>query len=76
MVAGRLFASLGLEPGVVPLGDQVWADTKVEAGFLAPGTVLSNVLTGESLVIDGTPLRLAALFSRYPAAMLAYSAPG
>jgi (1->4)-alpha-D-glucan 1-alpha-D-glucosylmutase len=69
-VAGRLWASLGVDAGAPPVGDAVWGDTRVS---LEPVTVDSqpvNVLTGEKLdVVDGQ-LRLGAVFAHFPAGLI------
>lgn len=46
VVAGRLFASLSPEPGVAPVGREVWGDTAIELGFVPSGTMLHDELTG------------------------------
>jgi (1->4)-alpha-D-glucan 1-alpha-D-glucosylmutase len=72
VVAGRLFASLGLDTGELPLGGAVWADTALDVPFVAPGTALRNVLTGETLAADGR-IALAQAFGTFPAALFAYT---
>jgi len=68
-VAGRLFASLGVATGVVPLAD-AWGDTSVDLPRVAAGTRIANVLTSHTLVADGGPLRLSRLFADFPGALL------
>ena len=74
-VAGRLFASLGLAPGVLPVGEAPWGDTELDVGFLLPDGSLNNVLTGETLTLRGGRIRLAECFARFPAALLHYTPP-
>ncbi len=73
VVAGRLFASLGLEPGMLPLGEAVWADAALDAAFLSDDTSLTNVLTNDAMVVSGGRLRLSAIFARFPGALLSCS---
>ena len=75
-VAGRLFTSLGLAPGVLPVGEVPWGDTELDVGFLLPDGSLNNVLTGETLTLRGGRIRLAECFARFPAALLHYAPPG
>ena len=72
VVAGRLFASLGLDPGVLPVGDAAWAGTTIDVGFLAPGTAMRNVLTGETVIVDGDRLPLARACESFPGALFVY----
>ncbi|HSD53602.1 MAG TPA: malto-oligosyltrehalose synthase [Burkholderiales bacterium] len=73
-VAGRLFASLGLDAGVPPLGEAAWGDTTVDLSFIPAGTPLENALTGESLTATGA-LPLAQAFAHFPGAIFAYETP-
>ncbi|MCC6611095.1 MAG: malto-oligosyltrehalose synthase [Burkholderiales bacterium] len=70
-VAGRLWASLGVDAGTPPLGDAVWGDTYLS---LEPLTAAScqpvNVLTGEALEAEDGRLRLGAVFSHFPAGLI------
>jgi (1->4)-alpha-D-glucan 1-alpha-D-glucosylmutase len=75
-VAGRLFASLGLAPGVLPAGEAPWGDTELDVGSLLPDGSLHNVLTGETLTLRAGRVRLAECFARFPAALLHYAPPG
>ncbi|HKU85847.1 MAG TPA: malto-oligosyltrehalose synthase [Casimicrobiaceae bacterium] len=68
VVAGRLFASLGVPAGTLPLAER-WGDTKIDASFLSRGTRVENVLTGEALVIDGD-IEMATLFRDFPGALV------
>jgi (1->4)-alpha-D-glucan 1-alpha-D-glucosylmutase len=69
VVAGRLFASLGLPAGELPLGER-WGDTKVDASFVPSGTRVENRLTGETLVVDRDALDVRTLFRNFPGALL------
>ena len=71
-VAGHLFASLGVASGVVPLAE-TWADTSVDLPALAAGTRIANVLTSQTLVADGNPIRLSRLFTDFPGALLHFA---
>ncbi len=75
-VAGRLFASMGLEPGALPLGEAAWGDTVLDLAFLPEGAPLLNVLTGESAATDASGrLPLARIMTAFPGALLACGAP-
>ncbi|MGE5792498.1 MAG: malto-oligosyltrehalose synthase, partial [Bacteroidota bacterium] len=74
VVAGRLFASLGIEPGRLPVGAAAWGDTAADLAFVPPGTPLANVVTGEILRCDGGRLPLACALGRFPGALLVYDA--
>jgi (1->4)-alpha-D-glucan 1-alpha-D-glucosylmutase len=71
VIAGRLFASLGLELGVVPCGETAWRDTAVDLSFLPAGTRLENLLTGESLSAESA-LPLSRAMAHFPGALLGY----
>ena len=74
-VAGRLFASMGLEHGALPLGEAVWGDTALDLAFLPAGTRMLNVLTGETVETDASGrLALARAMTVFPGALLAYEA--
>ncbi|MFH1604041.1 MAG: malto-oligosyltrehalose synthase, partial [Pseudomonadota bacterium] len=75
VAAGRLFASMGLEPGALPLDEAAWDDAALDLAFLPEGTRLANVLTGELLETDSRRLPLSRAMTRFPAALLAYGAP-
>ena len=75
-VAGRLFASMGLEHGALPVGEAAWGDTALDLAFLPEGTRLLNVLTGEFLQTGAAGrLPLSRAMTAFPGAMLAYGAP-
>jgi (1->4)-alpha-D-glucan 1-alpha-D-glucosylmutase len=69
VVAGRLFASLGLEPGAPPLGEPAWGDTVLDLTGFPGGIRITNVLTGERWTHDGATT-LARVFAHFPGAML------
>jgi len=72
-VAGRLWASLGVDAGAPPLGDAVWGDTQVSLDPLTPAGSLINVLTGEKLEVANGGLRLGAVFAHFPAGLIVAS---
>ncbi|MBE0626509.1 MAG: malto-oligosyltrehalose synthase [Burkholderiales bacterium] len=75
-VVARLFASMGLEQGRLPVGQAAWGDTVLDLAFLPGGTRLTNVLTGESLEMDASGrLPLSRAMADFPGALLAYEAP-
>jgi (1->4)-alpha-D-glucan 1-alpha-D-glucosylmutase len=74
-VAGRLLMSLGLEPGVAPIGEHVWGDARLGLDFLAPATRLYDNLTGTTHEISGGGIALARVFATLPVALLRYESP-
>ena len=72
VIAGRLYASLGLTAGASPLGATIWDDTRVEVPFPAPAVPVSNVLTGDSIDLAGGTAALAQVFAKLPCALLAW----
>jgi len=74
-VAPRLVASLGVAPGVLPLGNATWTDSELEFEGIPRGTTLTDVLTGTSLTIDSGRVSLARIFSHFPGALLHYVIP-
>nr|MCU0973435.1 malto-oligosyltrehalose synthase [Burkholderiales bacterium] len=69
-VAGRLFGRLVAEPSDLPLGPAVWGDTTVPTGILLDGSRPLDVLTGQSVEVRDGRLRMAEVFSDFPAALL------
>ncbi len=69
VIAGRLFYGLLGTPAALPLGQSVWGETRVAIG-LSDGTPLTNVLTGERLVVARGGIGLGSAFSQLPAAAL------
>lgn len=76
VIAGRLFAKLLGEAGKLPLGEQAWADTTVEAAGLADGSQFENALTGETVTVEGGHIRLSKAFANFPGAALLAKNPG
>ena len=79
VIAARLFSGLGAAdegaatPHALPLG-AVWEDTIVPVPGMADGTVFENVLTGETLVLQGGAIRLSAALAHFPGAALRHRA--
>ena len=71
-VAGRLFASLGVAPGQVPLGFPAWDDTALDAGMIPPGTRVVDVLSGAEFESAPGNWLLGRLFASFPGALLAW----
>lgn len=70
VAAGRMYASLGAEPGVVPVGPDVWQDTSLDTAALPPGTVLTDAISGARLQPADSKLDLARAFQYFPGALL------
>jgi maltooligosyltrehalose synthase len=75
-VAGRLFASLGLEQGVAPVGEAAWGNATLGLDFLPPATRLYDVLSGATHQSGAYGVALARIFAAIPVALLRYEAPG
>ena len=75
VVAGRFFASLGAPRGAIPVGE-LWGDTRVDVSFLPRGTPVDNVLTGETLLVEGDTLDVAILFREFPGALVRFVTDG
>jgi (1->4)-alpha-D-glucan 1-alpha-D-glucosylmutase len=75
-VAGRLFASLGLEQGVAPVGEAVWGNATLGLDFLPPATRLYDVLSGATHQVGADGVALARIFAAIPVALLRYETPG
>ncbi len=76
VAAGRLFASMELAPGVLPVGESAWGDTMLDLSFLPEGARLVNVLTGEPLETGASGrLPLSRAVTGFPGALLAYGTP-
>jgi (1->4)-alpha-D-glucan 1-alpha-D-glucosylmutase len=69
VIAGRLFTGLVGAEGELPLGD-VWQDTSVRVPEAADGAAFENLLTGETLVVQGGVIRLSAALGSFPGAAL------
>jgi (1->4)-alpha-D-glucan 1-alpha-D-glucosylmutase len=72
VIAGRLFSSMGIETGMLPLGSAAWADTTVDIPFLQDGTSLRNVLTNRVCRVHSGGLLVAEAQDVLPGAALAY----
>ena len=48
----------------------MWGDDTIDASVLPDGTVLTNVLTGESVPVAAGRLPLAAALASFPGALL------
>ncbi len=73
VIAGRLFAKLGMPAEQLPLGNAAWADTEVALPRWAEGARLVNRLSGETLTVAGGALRMADVFATVPGAALVAS---
>jgi (1->4)-alpha-D-glucan 1-alpha-D-glucosylmutase len=71
VAAGRMFASLGVEPGTPPLGE-AWKDTRLEAEMLPAGARLTDWLTGARLDARQGSIDLTQAFHHLPVAILHY----
>jgi (1->4)-alpha-D-glucan 1-alpha-D-glucosylmutase len=69
-VAPRLIASLGVRPGVLPCGPEVWSDTRIDLPFLAEGDALHDVLAQRSHTVSAGGIAAADLFAETPVAVL------
>ncbi|TAK46440.1 MAG: malto-oligosyltrehalose synthase [Betaproteobacteria bacterium] len=74
-IAGRFFASLGLAPGMAPLGAAAWRDCVLDLSFLPPGTQLHDVLAPEETRPCDAPLRIADALRHLPVALLRFGPP-
>jgi (1->4)-alpha-D-glucan 1-alpha-D-glucosylmutase len=68
IIAGRLWMKLGGDTGALPVGNETWGDTTIDAGAVTGP--LANVLTGETVPVEAGKIRLATAFSRFPGALL------
>jgi (1->4)-alpha-D-glucan 1-alpha-D-glucosylmutase len=75
-IAGRLWASLGIEPRVLPVGAAVWGDTTIDAALLPDGAEPINALTGERVPVRAGRILIADAFANFPAALLLYKIAG
>jgi (1->4)-alpha-D-glucan 1-alpha-D-glucosylmutase len=76
VLAGRLFAAFELPVGTPPVGAEGWGDTRAAVDFLPEATPLTNLLTGETVVVEGGAIRLARACAHFPGALLAYHLAG
>jgi 4-alpha-glucanotransferase/(1->4)-alpha-D-glucan 1-alpha-D-glucosylmutase len=73
-VVPRLMVGLGVQPGGLPCGPDVWGDTRIDLPFLEEGDVLRNELTGEEVRVSGGGLAVAEALAHAPVAVLTRSA--
>lgn len=73
VLAGRLFAQLGLAAGDAPVGEAVWGDTTVDLSPLSGVARLNDLLSGETLSFAGRGFALAQAFAYLPVALLVYA---
>jgi (1->4)-alpha-D-glucan 1-alpha-D-glucosylmutase len=71
-VAGRLFGSVGLRVGEVPLGAVTWGDTMLDARVVPQGTLVTDVMSGTAFQSEQDPWPLARLFAHFPGAVLTW----
>jgi len=73
-VAPLFFTRLGVPSGGLPLGAEVWGDTRIAVPFESAGRAYRNILTGERVVTalrEGqTTLPLSAALANFPVALL------
>jgi (1->4)-alpha-D-glucan 1-alpha-D-glucosylmutase len=74
VATGRLFASLGVAAGVVPLA-AAWGDAALDLSFVPRGTELRDALTGRSVAASDDPVPVARLFADFPGALLCFRIP-
>ncbi len=74
VVAPRFFTRLAGGADSLPLGSEVWGDTRIVTPFEAPGTRYRNIFTGEILSsiseADVAVLKLADVLANFPVALL------
>jgi (1->4)-alpha-D-glucan 1-alpha-D-glucosylmutase len=75
-IAGRLWASLGTDVRVPPLGATIWEDTAIGADLLPAGAEPINALTGERVSVRDGRILIADAFANFPAALLLYKIVG
>lgn len=69
-VAPRLIAGLGVKPGEAPCGESLWADTRVDVGFLKDGAILRDAFTLRPHSVQDGGLAVARLLADFPVAVL------
>ncbi|HKZ16223.1 MAG TPA: malto-oligosyltrehalose synthase [Geobacteraceae bacterium] len=73
-VAPRFFTGLVEGPGGLPLGEEIWRDTRIIITFDRPGTMYRNVFTGEMVTSvsreDTTVLHVADILKVFPVGLL------
>jgi (1->4)-alpha-D-glucan 1-alpha-D-glucosylmutase len=69
-VVPRLMVGLGIKPGELPCGPEVWGDTRIELPFLAEGDTLRNALTGDEVRVSGGGLAVGDILAHAPVAVI------
>ena len=72
VIAGRLFASMGIAAGALPCGTAVWRDTHIDVPFMQEGAALRNVLTNNVCRVKAGRVLLAEAHDLVPGAALVY----
>lgn len=74
VVAGRLYASMGIEAGDLPCGTRIWRDTRIAVPFLQEGTLLRDALTNRLCRVEAGGFNVAEAHEIFPVAALVYEA--
>ncbi len=69
-VIPRLLATLGIERGELPCGENVWGDTRIELPFLDEGVVLRDALTGREASVANGGIAASVILALAPVAVL------
>jgi len=69
-VAPRLIGGLGITPGNLPCGPDVWGDTRLALPFFKEGTVLRDILSGHEHRVAEGGLAIGELLRTFPVAVL------
>ncbi len=69
-VVPRLVTSLGIRPRALPCGAAVWADTRVEIGFLKEGATLRNAFTERHHRVERGGIDASVLLHDFPIAVI------
>ncbi len=72
VIAGRLFATLGVDPGAAPLGADIWGDTEVVLDVLPGALTLVDALSGAKHAVADGRMPVAAALSHLPVALLRF----
>ncbi|HVF64714.1 MAG TPA: malto-oligosyltrehalose synthase, partial [Casimicrobiaceae bacterium] len=71
-IAGRLFASMDVATGTLPLGEAAWRDTSIDLSLIPTGTEVCDILSGTTFALREPTMTIAQLFARFPAAALVW----
>ena len=71
-VAGRLFASLGVAAGQLPVG-ALWEDTALQLPLAPQGAAWHDALRGQAVAVPDVVMPLSRLFADFPAALLHFA---